>query len=226
MVDQTQWQPIRGNVYPDDPGVEGPTRWYSLDNTVSYQYLLFRINDSYGVLPYVKISEIELQILSQSSTVNYQTGQVTVDYGTMTPPASGSSLTATFYADDLSPGQQAAVQDFILDTNHFTTQFSFSSVRMVRADLNLQVYYNPAYSINTVLNNVSKSLQSLLTVKKGSISRSVKFSDLTGAVISVVGVDYCVFINPPNGQSIDCEIDQYVYLTSLTIQMLLSDRID
>jgi hypothetical protein len=224
MLDQTLWIPIRGNVYPDDPGVEGESSWYCLDNTVAYQYLLFQINDRNGNNPYTKLSEIEVQILPQSSTIDYQSAQVVIDYGTLPPPALGSSFTAQFYADDLSPEQQIAVQNFILDTNHFTTQFTFSSVRMVRADLSLQVYYNPAYSRNTILNNVSKALRNLLAVKKGSISRSRKFSDLTGAVTSVTGVDYCVFLNPPNGQDIDCEIDQYVYLTSLTIEMIISDR--
>jgi hypothetical protein len=224
MLDQTLWIPIRGNVYPDDPGVEGVSRWYSLDNEASYQYILFRINDRYGSSPYVKISGIELQILPQSSTIDYETAEVVIDYGALPPPVLGTSLIAQFYGDDLSPEQQSDVQNFILGTNHFTTQFTFSSVRMVRADLNLQVYYNAAYSRNTILNNVSQSLQNLLTVIKGSISRSVKFSDLTGAVTSVTGVDYCIFLNPPNGQNIDCDIDQYVYLTSLTIEMVLSDR--
>jgi hypothetical protein len=175
--------------------------------------------------PYTKISEIELQILPKSSTINYDTAQVTIDYGSMSPPVTGSTFIAEFYADDLSPDQQADVQSFILETNHFTTQFTYSAVRMVRADLNLQVYYNPTYSKNTVLNNVSKSIQSALQVKKGSISKSRKFSDLTGAVTSVQGVDYCVFLNPPNGMDIDCDIDQYVYLTSLTIEMIISDRL-
>jgi hypothetical protein len=149
---------------------------------------------------------------------------VVVDYGNTYPPAAGTNFLAQFYADDLSPDQQSAVQQFILNTNHFTTQFTYSAARMVRADLNLQVYYNPTYSKNTVLNNVSKVLQDLLSVKKGSISRSRKFSDLTGAVTSVQGVDYCIFINPPNGSNIDCEIDQYAFLTSLTVEMTITDR--
>jgi hypothetical protein len=136
---------------------EGNSRWYSLNNNTAYQYLLFQINDRNGVNNYVKLSQIEVQVLSQSSTVDYDAGTVTVDYTGLPPPAAGSSLVAQFYADDLSIDQQNAVQNFILDTNHFTTQFSFSSVRMVRADLNLQVYYNPAYSVNTALNNVSLS---------------------------------------------------------------------
>jgi hypothetical protein len=224
MLNQDLWIPIRGNVYLDEPGVEGESRWYSLNNTVAYQYLLFQINDRFGTNPYVKLSQLELQILPQSSTVDYETAAVVIDYLTLPPPVSGTSLVAQFYGDDLSDDQQAAVQSFILDTNHFTTQFTYSAVRMVRADLNLQVYYNPAYSKNTVLNNVSQSLQNTLQVSTGAISRSRKFSDLTGAVTSVQGVDYCVFINPPNGTNIDCDIDQYVYLTSLTIEMIITDR--
>jgi len=223
MLDSTQWIPLRGIVRPPDPGIEGITRWYSLnENTTAYQNLLFKITDRYGVNNFCKLSEIEVQMLPQSSTINYNTGHISLIFPT--PPASGSTLSATYYASDLSPEEQALVQQFILETNHFTTQFTYSPVRMVRADLDLQVYYNGGYSKNTVLNDVSKALQNLLTVRKGSIARSRKFSDLVGAVMSVTGVDYCVFNNPPNGTDINCDIDQYVYLTSLTIEMLLSDR--
>jgi hypothetical protein len=224
ITNQDLWTPIRGNVYPTDPGVEGESRWYALNNTVAYQYLRFQISDRFGSSPYVKLSQLELQILPNSSTIDYDTAAVVIDFLTSTPPILGTSLTAQFYGDDLSPEQQSSVQSFILDTNHFTTQFTYSAPRMVRADLNLQVYYNPAYSVNTVLNNVSKALQNLLQVSKGCISRSRKFSDLTGVVTSVQGVDYCIYINPSNGSNIDCEIDQYVYLTSLTIEMIITDR--
>jgi hypothetical protein len=225
ITNTDQWYPIRGNVYPDEPGVEGESRWFALNNSTPYQYLRFQINDRWGNRLYVKLSEIELQILAVSSSINYDTAKVHLDYrGASAVPAAGTSFVAQFYGDDLSLDQQTVVQSFILDTNHFTTQFTYSAVRMVRADLSLQVYYNPAYSKNTILNNVSKSLQSLLQVSKGSISRSIKFSDLTGAVTSVQGVDYCVFINPPNGSNIDCDIDQYAYLTSLTVEMIITDR--
>jgi hypothetical protein len=95
---------------------------------------------------------------------------------------------------------------------------------MVRADLVLQVFYNPVYSRNTVLAQVSKAITDFLKVKKGSISKSIKFSDYGRIVSSIPGVDYHVFINPPQGVDTVCDIDQYVYLTSLNIQMTASSR--
>jgi hypothetical protein len=224
LKDPVNWIPIRGKVFPNEPGVEGFTPWYSLNNTTAYKYYMIIIYDRYGNANYCKVSEVQAQILPQSSTINYDTANVVIDYGNTGPPASGSQITATFYADNLTPDQQLLVQNFILDTNHFTTQFTYSSVRMVRADLDISVYYNPAYGRNTVMNNVSKALQNLLIIKKGSISRTRKFSDLMGCVLSVAGVDYCIFNNPPNGQDIECATDQYVYLTSLAIEMVLTDR--
>jgi hypothetical protein len=194
----------------------GRTRWYTLNTQTAYKYLLFQINDRYGFSSYVKLSEIELQILPDSSTVDYSTANVVVRFQNPGAPSTGSSLTANFYSDNLTPEQQLAVQNFILDTHHFTTQFSYSSVRMVRADLNLQVCYNPSYNRNTVLNSVSSALQTLLRVTKGFISRSRKFSDLTGAVMSVKGVDYCIFFNPSNGSNIDFEI--VLELTPCTVE--------
>ena len=216
------WMPIRGTVNPPEPGIEGPSRWYSLNNTTAYYYLLFSISDRYGIRPYVKMSEIEVQMLPSSSTLDYATGNVHIDWGTS--PDVNTTLTAQYYISDLTPNEQTDVQNFILDTNHFTTQFTYSTPRMVRADIIVRIYYNPSYGPNTVQNDVASSLQSLLKVKEGSISRTVKYADLAASILKVTGVDYFVFDSPPNGQDLICDIDQYVCLTSMNIQMLISDR--
>jgi hypothetical protein len=219
---EDDWIPIRGDVFPPDPGVEGYTKWYALNNDVPYQYLRFKIKDRYGSLNFCKISEIEVQIDSQSSTINYDTSEVTVRYPTNI--GFNNVINAIYYAGNLTPDQQNEVSDFILNTNHFTTQFTYSSARMVRADLSLQVFYNPAFSRNTVLANVSKAITDFLKIREGSISKSIKFSDYGRVVSSVQGVDYHVFLNPVQGADTPVDIDQYVCLTSLNIEMIASSR--
>jgi hypothetical protein len=219
---QPDWIPIRGNVYPPEPGVEGYTNWYALNNNTAYTYLRFQINGTYGASSYCKVSEIEVQIAPNSSTIDYNTSGVVLRYPNNL--ATNAIISAQYYAGNLTTTQQSEVASFILNTNHFTTQFSYSSCRMVRADLSLQVFYNPAYSRNTVLAQVSKTITDLLKIKKGSISKSIKFSDYGRVVSSVPGVDYHVFINPVQGADTPVDTDQYVYLTSLNIQMTASDR--
>jgi hypothetical protein len=216
------WMPIRGNVYPPEPGVEGYTKWYSLNNYTPYTYLRFQINGKYGVSDFCRLSEIELQIYQQSSLIDYSTSTVYVKYPVNL--SANSVINARYYGGNLTQEEQDEVLKFILNTNHFTTQFTYSSCRMVRADLVLQVFYNPVYSRNTVLAQVSKAITDFLKVKKGSISKSIKFSDYGRIVSSIPGVDYHVFINPPQGVDTVCDIDQYVYLTSLNIQMTASSR--
>ena len=218
MTNPLLWTPVRGNVYLDDPGIEGPSRWYALNNQTAYAYIMFQISGSHGNL-YTKLSEIEVQISTNSSTIDYSNSNVVLNYGV--DIAQGSVLTSQYYVSDLSLNQQTETQAFILNTNHFTTQFTYKSPRMLRTDLTFQIFYNPAYSQNTVLSGVSNSLQTLLEIKEGSLSRSIKFSDISRAITKVKGVDYFI---PPITSNYDVEFGQFVYMTSLNITLTQSSR--
>jgi hypothetical protein len=216
------WTPLRGRTYLNDPGPITFTPWITLKCTTAYRYVMIKIEDRYGNQSFARIGEWEVQTGLNSSSINYQSMDVAITYPTPIP--AGQDINISYFTPDLDVDQQKEIFTFLKNLNHYTTDINYVSPVMIRDNIDVEVYYQQGYDQNNLYSQIQTNLSEMFRVKKGFINRKITHSDLTEAVVSITGVDYCIFLSPVLGGDLYCDFGQYHHLSSLKISMYVTDR--
>ena len=222
VSNRDDWTVIRGVVTLDEPGYSAFSRWIPVNdpsNSVAYDHIAVEILEAHGS-GVAKLSDIQVQSAVNDSTIDYDTGDVTLVYGFGEEPT--GDVTMTSVIGNFSSTQKTDLLTYLDDLNHFTTLLEFRDSVAKTIEINASVYYLPGFEPNTVLSNVQAALTNLFTISENSINKPVYLSDIYQAIQDVEGVDYSIISNPVADTF--TEIDQFVYLTNQVISIFPTDR--
>lgn len=220
--DPDDWEVIRGITLLDEPGFTGYSRWVAVDditNTTNYRHIAIEVINRHGSASFTQINEIEVQQLSDSSTINYETGDVVLNYSSA--PGAGD-LTAQAFTGNFSASQKDDLITYLRDLNHFTTLINYRDAVARLVDVDADVYYLAGFEPTTIQANVETAIDDLFAVKADSISKKLSLSDVYQAIQDVEGVDYSVLRSPSEERIL--EIDEYSLLNSKIINVFPTDR--
>jgi hypothetical protein len=216
------WEPIRGSIVFNDPGIATWSPWVTFDNPTAYRYVRLKIEDRYGSQGFTKICEWQVLRQQDASTINYNTMQVTMKYPVVL--SGGTLLDAHYYGPELSVNQIAEVDIYLKKFNHFTTLLTYSPPIMKRIDIEVEIYYFSEYDENKVSTEVDTKLTDLFFLQKGSIGRTIAHSDLMKTVLEVEGVDYAIFLTPQFGGDLQVGLGEFLYDVDNRISLYVSAR--
>lgn len=215
------WTVIRGSLLLDEPGYQSYSRWIPVDDSSSltaYRHFAVEILDVHSQAPVVKISNIEIQSNSNSSTVDYESGAYNLDYSV----APTGDIISDYLNGNFSSAQKTDLINTLNSLNHFTTLVNYRNSVGVPIDVVATVRHLEGFEANTVLASVQTAVDDLFVIQSDSIGKPLYLSDIYQAIQDVTGVDYCILSAPTLDRII--EIDQYVYLNSRSIAILPTDR--
>ena len=222
ITNTDDWVVIRGNVILEDPGASVYSRWLPVDNkddTTQYRHIALEIIASNGTGTNTQIADVQVQNETQLSSINYETGDVVLNYQT-TPPNGDISISGT--TGNLSSAEKTDLLNYLNDLNHFTTIIEYRDPIARLVEVIANVYYLDGFDPVTILSEVNSAIDNLFATKTDSLSKCLKVSDIYNAIQSVSGVDYTLLENPTT--SLFLEINEWTVLLDKTINVFPTDR--
>jgi len=219
--DEDDWEVLKGNTELLDPGVRSWSKWLKMGTTTAYRHIRIKILNRAGNAAYTRIGNVQLQAISNSSTINYSTGAVHLKYAANV--ANAQQINSTYLISDYTDDEIDDIKEFFEDKKHMTTEMVYKSPIAIPQDIEIDVYYlENVINPNTLKTQVETAITTLLEINSDSFERDLKLSDISYTVKSISGVDW-VDIKTPSDNVI-AQLREFIILNTLTVNIFRSQR--
>ena len=219
--DEDDWTVLRGNTELLDPGVRSWSKWLKMEGTTAYRYIRIKVLARSGDQNFVKIGNVQLQTIANSSTINYSTGAVHLKFASNV--SNSQQINSTYLISDYTQDEINDIKEFFDDKKHMTTAMVYKSPIAIPQDIEIDVYYlENVINPNTLKTQVETAITNLLAINSDSFERDLKLSDIAFTVKNISGVDW-VDIKTPS-YNVIAQLREFIILNDLTVNIFRSQR--